>query len=108
MWAFGVTVWELLTFGDKPYDSVPARDVPDLLENGERLPQPAICSIDVYMIMIKCWMLDAESRPCFRELEDDFSRMARDPPRYLAIDGDVYLGRGHVAHQVILFQSCDC
>ncbi|XP_065160350.1 epidermal growth factor receptor isoform X2 [Atheta coriaria] len=99
VWAFGVTVWELLTFGDKPYDSVPARDVPDLLENGERLPQPAICSIDVYMIMIKCWMLDAESRPCFRELEDDFSRMARDPPRYLAIDGDVYLGRGHVAHQ---------
>lgn len=35
VWAFGVTVWELLTFGEKPYDSVPARDVPELLESGQ-------------------------------------------------------------------------
>lgn len=91
VWAFGVTVWELLTFGGRPYDNVPARDVPELLEKGERLPQPAISSIEVYMIMIKCWMLDAESRPCFKELEDDFSKMARDPGRYLAIPGDKFM-----------------
>merc|ERR1712226_1261762 len=63
VWAFGVTVWELLTYGGRPYENVPARDVPDLLEKGERLPQPPICTIDVYMMMIKCWMLDADSRP---------------------------------------------
>ena len=50
----GVTVWELFTYGSRPYEHVRARDVPDLLEKGERLPQPAICTIDVYMIMIKC------------------------------------------------------
>lgn len=81
-------VWELLTYGGKPYENVPARDVPDLLEKGERLPQPAICTIDVYMIMIKCWMLDAESRPSFKELADEFAKMARDPGRYLVIQGD--------------------
>lgn len=50
----GVTVWELLTYGMRPYENVSARDVPDLLEKGERLNQPSICTIDVYMIMIKC------------------------------------------------------
>lgn len=88
VWAFGVTVWELLTYGGRPYENVPARDVPDLLEKGERLPQPAICTIDVYMIMIKCWMLDADSRPSFKELADEFAKMARDPGRYLVIYGD--------------------
>lgn len=53
----GVTVWELMTFGAKPYDGIPAREIPDLLEKGERLPQPPICTIDVYMIMVKCaWL----------------------------------------------------
>ncbi|CAH0547387.1 unnamed protein product [Brassicogethes aeneus] len=95
VWAFGVTVWELLTFGGRPYENVPARDVPELLEKGERLPQPTVASIDVYMIMIKCWMLDAESRPCFKELEDDFSKMSRDPGRYLAIPGDKLMRLQH-------------
>lgn len=43
-----------MTFGAKPYDGIPAREIPDLLEKGERLPQPPICTIDVYMIMVKC------------------------------------------------------
>ena len=88
VWAFGVTVWELLTYGGRPYENVPARDVPDLLDKGERLPQPPICTIDVYMIMIKCWMLDAESRPGFKELAEEFAKMSRDPGRFLVIPGD--------------------
>ncbi|XP_064475004.1 epidermal growth factor receptor-like isoform X2 [Ornithodoros turicata] len=88
VWAFGVTVWELLTYGMRPYETVAARDVPDLLEKGERLNQPSICTIDVYMIMIKCWMLDAGSRPSFKELAEEFAKMARDPGRYLVVPGD--------------------
>ncbi|XP_008214045.1 epidermal growth factor receptor isoform X2 [Nasonia vitripennis] len=91
VWAFGVTVWEVLTYGGRPYESVAARNVPELLEKGERLPQPQICTIDVYMIMIKCWMLDAESRPSFKELAEEFAKMSRDPGRYLAIKGDKYM-----------------
>uniref|UniRef100_UPI00398F0B77 epidermal growth factor receptor n=1 Tax=Pristiophorus japonicus TaxID=55135 RepID=UPI00398F0B77 len=88
IWSYGVTIWELMTFGSKPYDGIPACEIPSILEKGERLPQPPICTIDVYMIMVKCWMIDAESRPRFRELTSEFSRMARDPPRYLVIQGD--------------------
>lgn len=50
----GVTVWELMTFGTKPYDGIPASEIAGILEKGERLPQPPICTIDVYMIMVKC------------------------------------------------------
>uniref|UniRef100_A0A6Q2X9S2 Receptor protein-tyrosine kinase n=1 Tax=Esox lucius TaxID=8010 RepID=A0A6Q2X9S2_ESOLU len=88
VWSYGVTVWELMTFGAKPYDLIPARDIPELLEGGERLPQPLICTIDVYMIMVKCWMIDPESRPKFKELVTEFSVMARDPPRYVVIQND--------------------
>lgn len=33
-------------------------------------------------------MLDAESRPTFKELADQFSKMARDPGRFLVVKGD--------------------
>uniref|UniRef100_A0AAQ6ABQ3 Receptor protein-tyrosine kinase n=1 Tax=Amphiprion ocellaris TaxID=80972 RepID=A0AAQ6ABQ3_AMPOC len=85
VWSYGVTIWELMTFGGKPYDGISTRDIPDLLEKGERLPQPPICTIDVYMVMVKCWMIDADSRPKFKELAAEFTRMARDPQRYLVI-----------------------
>ncbi|XP_035265410.1 receptor tyrosine-protein kinase erbB-4-like isoform X2 [Anguilla anguilla] len=88
VWSYGVTIWELMTFGGKPYDGIPTREIPDLLEKGERLPQPPICTIDVYMVMVKCWMIDADSRPKFKELGAEFCRMARDPQRYLVIQGD--------------------
>uniref|UniRef100_A0A4W3IWW5 receptor protein-tyrosine kinase n=1 Tax=Callorhinchus milii TaxID=7868 RepID=A0A4W3IWW5_CALMI len=88
VWSYGVTIWELMTFGGKPYDGIPAREIPDILEKGERLSQPPICTIDVYMVMVKCWMIDADSRPKFKELAAEFSRMARDPQRYLVIQGD--------------------
>ncbi|XP_076000694.1 epidermal growth factor receptor [Genypterus blacodes] len=88
VWSYGVTVWELMTFGTRPYDGIPASDIASVLEKGERLPQPPICTIDVYMIMVKCWMIDAESRPHFRELIAEFTKMARDPSRYLVIQGD--------------------
>ncbi|KAF0025406.1 hypothetical protein F2P81_022287 [Scophthalmus maximus] len=88
VWSYGVTVWELMTFGAKPYDMIPAREIPEVLEGGERLPQPLICTIDVYMIMVKCWMIDPESRPKFKNLVNDFSVMARDPPRYVVIQND--------------------
>uniref|UniRef100_V9K829 Receptor protein-tyrosine kinase n=1 Tax=Callorhinchus milii TaxID=7868 RepID=V9K829_CALMI len=86
VWSYGVTIWELMTFGGKPYQGIPVREIPGLLEKGERLPQPQICTIDVYMVMVKCWMIDEESRPTFKELGAEFSRMARDPDRYLVIE----------------------
>ncbi|XP_008112654.2 receptor tyrosine-protein kinase erbB-3 [Anolis carolinensis] len=85
VWSYGVTLWEMMTFGSEPYAGIHLSEVPDLLEKGERLSQPQICTIDVYMVMVKCWMIDENIRPTFKELANEFTRMARDPPRYLVI-----------------------
>ena len=100
VWAFGVTVWELLTYGQRPYDGVTAREVPDLLMKGDRLPHPDICSLELYMHgMFKCWYATPEMRPAFKELADDLAKMARDPGRYLNIPGDKFMRLPTYTHQ---------
>jgi Protein tyrosine and serine/threonine kinase len=47
-------LWEIFTYGKRPYDGVRVTDIVAVVEKGERLPQPSICTIDIYMIMIKC------------------------------------------------------
>uniref|UniRef100_A0A3B3ZZ49 Receptor protein-tyrosine kinase n=1 Tax=Periophthalmus magnuspinnatus TaxID=409849 RepID=A0A3B3ZZ49_9GOBI len=91
VWSYGVTIWEMMSYGVEPYTNMRPQEVPDLLEKGERLSQPQICTIDVYMVMVKCWMIDENIRPTFKELASEFTRMARDPPRYLVIKRSVDL-----------------
>ncbi|KAF7689754.1 receptor tyrosine-protein kinase erbB-4-like [Silurus meridionalis] len=107
VWSYGVTVWELMTFGGKPYDGIPNREIPDILEKGERLAQPPICTIEVYMVMVKCWMIDADSRPRFKELATEFCKMARDPQRYLVIQGDDCLKLPSPTHSKFLHSLLD-
>lgn len=91
VWAFGVTIWELLTFGCRPYEHIPAKDLPDKIESGEKLEQPSICSLDLYCALLACWHIDSESRPTFKQLVVIFQGFAKDPGRYLAIEGDKFL-----------------
>lgn len=100
VWAFGVTIWEILSYGARPYENISARNVPELIENGLKLPQPAICTLDIYCIMVSCWMLDADSRPTFKQLADTFADMARDPGRYLVIPGDKHMRLPSYSNQV--------
>jgi len=98
----GVTVWELLTYGARPYENIPARDVPELLNKGERLEQPPYCTLELYMIIIKTWMVDPDARPSFKELVEEFSKMSRDPGRYLVIPGDKLMRLPSYTTQVII------
>lgn len=40
---------------------------------------------DLFTHIFSGWMIDADSRPKFKELAAEFTRMARDPQRYLVI-----------------------
>lgn len=91
VWAFGVTIWELLTFGCRPYEHIPAKDVPDKIESGEKLKHPQGCSLDIYCTLLSCWQIDYASRPTFEELVGIFQEYARDPGRYLVIERDKFL-----------------
>uniref|UniRef100_A0A4W5R7W9 receptor protein-tyrosine kinase n=1 Tax=Hucho hucho TaxID=62062 RepID=A0A4W5R7W9_9TELE len=110
VWSYGVTVWEMMSYGAEPYSAMRPQEVPDLLEKGERLSQPPICTIDVYMVMVKCWMIDENVRPTFKELANEFTRMARDPPRYLVIKvrQNAIFGRNQlsVALQINMLRMC--
>ncbi len=86
VWSYGIVCWEIFTFGAKPYENVPLKDVFFHVKvSGSRLPQPLCSSIDVYMQLLKCWMEDPMSRPSFAKLKADFTLMSKDPKRYLAI-----------------------
>lgn len=88
VWAFGVTIWELLTFGARPFENTPAKDVPALLESGAKLPQPDGCSLDIYITLLSCWVFEADQRPSFKDLVDIFQGFAQDPGRFIYITGD--------------------
>ena len=51
----------MMSYGTEPYPAMRPQEVPDLLEKGERLSQPTICTIDVYMVMVKCESLSMSS-----------------------------------------------
>lgn len=71
VWAFGVTCWEILTFGEAPYRELqsvlPRRDhhfaahFADLLERGHRLKQPLNCSQDLYQELLNCELCPLEN-----------------------------------------------
>lgn len=50
----GVTVWEILTFGARPYKDRKPCEMLQYLENGQRLVQPPTCTIDLYRALLNC------------------------------------------------------
>ncbi|VDN95949.1 unnamed protein product [Rodentolepis nana] len=90
VWSYGVTLWEIFTFGKQPYENIATTDIKDHVMKGARLSQPEICTLDTYMVMVRCWMEEQESRPTFLELMKCFHKYCQTPGRYLYIEGDEY------------------
>ena len=53
MWSFGVTAWEVLQFGQKPYRGLKGRQVVEAINAGGRLPRPETCPLPLYNLMLK-------------------------------------------------------
>ncbi|XP_077977353.1 hepatocyte growth factor receptor-like [Glandiceps talaboti] len=68
VWSYGILVWELLTRGELPYASVDNWDIPNYLEKGKRLPQPAYALDTMYELLLKCWHQDPSQRPDFNDI----------------------------------------
>lgn len=73
VWSFGVTIWEMYSFGESPYGDMKGSDAIKLIDAGERLKQPEACPDNIYKIMLDCWNADAQKRPTFSELLDFFA-----------------------------------
>ncbi|XP_060790373.1 tyrosine-protein kinase receptor TYRO3 isoform X2 [Neoarius graeffei] len=68
VWAFGVTMWEIMARGQTPYPGVENSEVYEYLIKGERLKQPPDCPDDIYEIMHSCWSPVPKCRPSFQQL----------------------------------------
>ncbi|CAI2722964.1 unnamed protein product [Schistosoma spindalis] len=75
VWAFGVVLWELATYGLSPYPGVELHDVYHLLEKGYRMERPHGCPEAVYSIMLRCWSWDPNLRPSFSEIHAELKQM---------------------------------
>ncbi|KAI6191231.1 Non-specific protein-tyrosine kinase [Aphelenchoides bicaudatus] len=69
-WAFGVTLWELNSYGEDPWMGLRAADVLKVTEQGEQLKKPRKCLKEIYEIMQMCWNLKPELRPKFSHLRN--------------------------------------
>ncbi|XP_051942058.1 tyrosine-protein kinase receptor TYRO3 [Hippocampus zosterae] len=68
VWAFGVTMWEVMTRGQTPYPGVENSEIYEYLIRGERLKKPAECRQDIYDVMHSCWSPVPKCRPAFQHL----------------------------------------
>ena len=70
VWAFGVTVWELLTDGEIPYCFIGSNEEVGkrVCDGSVRLEMPDACPVELWTIVVKCWAARPEDRPTFRAL----------------------------------------
>ncbi|XP_026104770.1 tyrosine-protein kinase ABL2-like isoform X1 [Carassius auratus] len=78
VWAFGVLLWEIATYGMSPYPGIDLSQVYDLLEKGYRMEQPEGCPPKVYELMRACWQWSPLDRPSFAEIHQAFETMFHD------------------------------
>ncbi|XP_076343282.1 uncharacterized protein LOC143243313 isoform X2 [Tachypleus tridentatus] len=68
IWAFGILLWELATYGMSPYPGVELTDVYHMLESGYRMECPPGCPPRVYELMRQCWLWEPSERPTFENI----------------------------------------
>ncbi|XP_064186804.1 tyrosine-protein kinase RYK isoform X1 [Anguilla rostrata] len=68
VWAFGVSLWELMTLGQTPYVDIDPFEMAAYLKDGYRIAQPINCPDELFAVMACCWALDPEERPKFQQL----------------------------------------
>ena len=72
VWAFGVTMWEILTLAKiQPYSDMSDKQVvEDALKGKNRtlMAKPNVCPLEVYKIMLECWAHNSERRSTFEQV----------------------------------------
>ncbi|XP_023725314.1 tyrosine-protein kinase Abl isoform X3 [Cryptotermes secundus] len=75
VWAFGILLWEIATYGMSPYPGVDLTDVYHMLEKGYRMECPPGCPPKIYELMRQCWQWNPSERPTFQEIHHSLENM---------------------------------
>ncbi|XP_059158559.1 tyrosine-protein kinase HTK16-like [Physella acuta] len=80
VWSYGVTLWEMFSYGGAPFEDMTGVEVIKFIEDGNRLDKPEKCPTVVYDIMLRCWSAEPVSRPTFTWLNKHFE----EEPEYMS------------------------
>lgn len=77
MWAFGVVLFEVITFGSYPYQGLSNNQVIDYVKSGNTLRIPSGVKPHLEGLLKACWSSDASKRPTALEVIDYISNYPR-------------------------------
>ncbi|KAE8621770.1 hypothetical protein XENTR_v10004966 [Xenopus tropicalis] len=78
-WSYGIVLWEVMSYGERPYWEMSNQDVIKAVEEGYRLPPPMDCPAALYQLMLDCWQKDRNNRPKFDEIVSILDKLIRNP-----------------------------
>jgi len=79
VWSYGVLLWEIVSFGERPYWDWGNYEVVERINAGYRLPPPMHCPKVLHDLMLTCWYKDRQKRPKFNALRDTLEKWIRNP-----------------------------
>uniref|UniRef100_A0A094ZLS0 Tyrosine-protein kinase n=1 Tax=Schistosoma haematobium TaxID=6185 RepID=A0A094ZLS0_SCHHA len=80
VWSYGITLWEVYSYGERPYRDMKGAQILAMLDQGLRLSRPSRCPESIYSVMQQCWNFEGVHRPTFAELVLTISRILRAMP----------------------------
>ncbi|KAM5298644.1 muscle, skeletal receptor tyrosine-protein kinase isoform 2-T2 [Ctenodactylus gundi] len=75
VWAYGVVLWEIFSYGLQPYYGMAHEEVIYYVRDGNILSCPDNCPLELYNLMRLCWSRLPADRPSFASIHRILERM---------------------------------
>ncbi|KAF7689417.1 ephrin type-A receptor 6 [Silurus meridionalis] len=90
VWSYGIVMWEVMSYGERPYWEMSNQDVILSIEEGYRLPAPMGCPVALHQLMVHCWQKERSRRPRFHDILSFLDKLIRNPSSLLTLVEDVH------------------
>ncbi|XP_029687276.1 ephrin type-B receptor 3 isoform X2 [Takifugu rubripes] len=77
VWSYGIVMWEVVSYGERPYWDMSNQDVMTAVEQDYRLPPPMDCPMVLHQLMLECWMKERNLRPKFSRIVSALDKLLR-------------------------------
>uniref|UniRef100_A0A8C8C9J8 receptor protein-tyrosine kinase n=1 Tax=Oncorhynchus tshawytscha TaxID=74940 RepID=A0A8C8C9J8_ONCTS len=79
VWSYGIVMWEVMSYGERPYWDMSNQDVIKAIDEGYRLPPPMDCPVALHQLMLDCWQRERGDRPKFGQIVNMLDKLIRNP-----------------------------
>ncbi|XP_024134479.1 ephrin type-B receptor 3 isoform X4 [Oryzias melastigma] len=77
VWSYGIVMWEVMSYGERPYWDMSNQDVINAVEQDYRLPPPMECPTALHQLMLDCWVKERNLRPKFTQIVATLDKLIR-------------------------------